>query len=146
MHVRGKERTNSFSLSVHAISPRFWRKNGDVQNPSCWNSVWSFNSRFGEPCKILVLVHCLIKSRVNTLHLPGRFRVLHAPFCWQALWRCWSFSRRTWHLPTLAKVPILCLMTIGLLCLIANLPDLNPIENVWGIVKRKMRHDGIKGR
>ena len=51
-----------------------------------------------------------------------------------------SFSNRNSHLPTLPKVPIAGLMTIALLDWPEKSPDLNPIENVWGIVKRKMRN------
>ncbi|KAI4811946.1 hypothetical protein KUCAC02_014807 [Chaenocephalus aceratus] len=44
----------------------------------------------------------------------------------------------TWHLPTLPTVP--CLMTMDLLCLIiANSSELNSIENMWDIVKKKTR-------
>ncbi|KAJ7324971.1 hypothetical protein JRQ81_017991, partial [Phrynocephalus forsythii] len=52
-----------------------------------------------------------------------------------------SFFSRTWHLPTLPKVPKPGSMTMGFTVLdwLANLPDLNPIENLWGIAKSKMR-------
>ncbi len=52
-----------------------------------------------------------------------------------------SFSSRTWHLPTLPNVPKAGSMTMGVTVLDwpANSPDLKPIENLWGIVKRKMR-------
>ncbi len=52
------------------------------------------------------------------------------------------FSSRTWHLPTLPKVPKAHSdydMNMKKLDWPANSPDLNPIENLWGIVKRKMR-------
>ena len=47
-----------------------------------------------------------------------------------------SISNRTWHLQTVPTwfkehgIPVLNWP--------ANSPDLNPIENLWGIVKRKM--------
>lgn len=45
--------------------------------------------------------------------LPGDFRAHRASFCPPAIW-------------TLLKVPI---------------PDLNPTENLWGIIKRKEEED-----
>ncbi len=42
-----------------------------------------------------------------------------------------SFSSRTWHLPTLPKVPKAGTMTMVLLCLIGQqTPNLNPIEYI----------------
>ncbi len=47
------------------------------------------------------------------------------------------FSSRTWHLPTLPKVPKAGSMTKVLLCLIGQQTRLTTL---WGIVKRKMRY------
>ncbi len=56
-----------------------------------WSPVWSFHSQwwFGQPCHLLVLVHCVFWSPQSTQPSTGDFRALHASFCWQALWRCW---------------------------------------------------------
>ncbi len=72
-------------------------------------------------------------------HLPGHFRALHACFCWQALWRCW------FHFPAGLGTCTQCQRYQNLVqwpwCYCAWLasPDLKPIENIWRIVKRKMR-------
>ncbi len=111
-----------------------------------WSPVWTFHSQwwFGLPCHLLVLVHCILVHCIgpqSTQHLPGNFRALHASFCWQALWRCW------FHFPAGLGTCPHCQRYQKLVqwpwcyCawLASKLPDLNPIENLWGIVKRKMR-------
>ncbi len=59
-----------------------------------WSPVWSLHSRwwFGLPSHLLVL-WSIVFSEVYSQrsNLPGHFRVLHASFCWQALWRCWFY-------------------------------------------------------
>ncbi len=76
-------------------------------------------------CHVICWCWSTVLSEVHSQrsHLPGNFRVLHASFCWQALWRMEmliSFSSRTWHLPTLPKVPKAGSMTMVLLCLIGQ--------------------------
>ncbi len=112
--------------------------------PVAWSPVWSFHSHwwFWVPCHLLVLPTVFSEVHSQHSHLPGHFRVLHASFCWKNFMEMLiSFSSRTWHLPTLPKVPKAGSMTMVLLCLIGQqTTDLNPIYNLWVIVKRKMRH------
>ncbi len=108
-----------------------------------WSPVWSFHSQwwFGLPCHLLVLVHCVSEVHSQRSHLPGNFRALHASFCWQALWRCW------FHFPAGLGTCPHCQRHQKLVqwpwcyCawLASKLAWPEPIENLWGIVKRKMR-------
>ncbi len=79
-------------ISFGNQGPRVWRKIGEAQNPCCLKSsvkfpqsvmIWAAMSSAG------VGPLCFLMSTVKRSHLPGNFRVLHASFCWQALWRCW---------------------------------------------------------
>ncbi len=88
-----------------------------------WSPVWSFHSQwwFGLPCHLLVLVHCVFWVHSQRSHLPGNFRALP----WFLLLTSFmemmiSFSSRTWHMPTLPKVPKAGSMTMVLLCLIGQ--------------------------
>ncbi len=105
-----------------------------------WSPVWSFHSqwRFGLRCYLLVLVHCVSEVHSQRSHLPGNFRALHASFCWQALWEMLiSFSSRTWHLPTLPKVPKAGSMAMVLLCLIGQQTRLTWTPwRIYGVLSR----------
>ncbi len=109
-----------------------------------WSPVWSFHSQwwFGLPCHLLVLVHCVFWSPQSTqpstrkflehFMLPSADKLYgDADFIFQQDLAPAHTAKGTksWfndHGVTVLDWP-------------ANSPDLNPIENLWGIVKRKMR-------
>ncbi len=88
-----------------------------------WSPVWSFHSLwwFGLPCDLLVLVHCVFWVHSQRSHLPGNFRALPCFLLLTSFMEMLiSFSSRTWHLPTLPKVPKAGSMSMVLLCLIGQ--------------------------
>ncbi len=109
-----------------------------------WSPVWSFHSQwwFGLPCHLLVLVHCVFWSPQSTqpstreilehFMLPSADKLYgDADFIFQQDLAPAHTAKGTksWfndHGVTVLDWP-------------ANSPDLNPIENLWCIVKRKMR-------
>ncbi len=100
-----------------------------------WSPVWSFHSQwwFGLPCHLLVLVHCAIYQDIlEHFMLPSADKLYgDADFIFQQDLAPAHTAKGTksWfndHGVTVLHWP-------------ANSPDLNPIENLWGIVKRKMR-------
>ncbi len=135
---------SKFCISVGNQGPRVWRKSGEAQNPCCLKSsvkfpqsvmIWAAMSSAG------VALLCFLKSTVNAaiyqeilehFMLPSADKLYgDADFVFQQDLAPAHTAKGTksWfndHGVTVLDWP-------------ANSPDLNSIENLWGIVKRKMR-------
>ncbi len=136
---------SKYYISFGNQGPIVWRKRGEAQNPCCLKSRVKF------PQSVLILADmssagvgqlCFLKSTVNAaiyqeilehFMLPSGDKLYgDADFIFQQDLAPAHTAKGTksWfndHGVTVLDWP-------------ANLPDLNPIENLWGIVKRKMRH------
>ncbi len=135
---------SKFCISFGNQGPRVWRKSGEAQNPCCLKSsvkfpqsvmIWAAMSSAG------VGPLCFLKSTVKAaiyqeilehFMLPSADKLYgDADFIFQQDLAPAHTAKGTksWfsdHGVTVLDWP-------------ANSPDLNPIENLWGIVKRKMR-------
>ncbi len=135
---------SKFCISFGNQGPRVWRKSGEAQIPCCLKSsvkfpqsvmIWAAMSSAG------VGPLCFLKSTVNAaiyqeilehFMLPSADKLYgDADFIFQQDLAPAHTAKGTksWfndHGVTVLDWP-------------ANSPDLNPIENLWGIVKRKMR-------
>ncbi len=135
---------SKFCISFGNQGPRVWRKSGEAQNPCCLKSsvkfpqsvmIWAVMSSAG------VGPLCFLKSTVKAaiyqeilehFMLPSADKLYgDAEFIFQQDLAPAHTAKGTksWfndHGVTVLDWP-------------ANSADLNPIENLWGIVKRKMR-------
>ncbi len=136
---------SKFCISFGNQGPRVWRKRGEAQN-CCLRSSVKFPQSvmvWGAMSSAGVGPLCFLRSKVNTAVIYQEFlEHFMLPAADQTLWRC------RFHFPTGLGTCTQCQSYqylvkdhgIPVLNWPANSPDLNPIENLWGIVKRKMRY------
>ncbi len=89
-------------------------------------------------CHVICWCGSTVFSEVHSQrsHLPGIIRALHASFCWQDLWRCWHFPSGFGTCPQCQWYQKLVHWPW---CYCAWLSSKLTIENLWGIVKRKIQ-------
>ncbi len=116
---------SKFCISFGNQGPRVWRKSGEAHIPCCLKSsvkflqsvmIWAAMSSAG------VGPLCFLKSTVNAPIYQEILEHFMLP-SWKEtsfMEMLISFSSRTWHLPTLPKVPKAGSMTMVLLCLIGQ--------------------------
>ncbi len=135
---------SKFCISFGNQGPRVWRKSGEAQNPCCLKSsvkfpqsvmIWATMSSAG------VGPLCFLKSTVNAAIYQEILEHFMLPSADKLYGDAdFIFQQDLAHAHT-AKGTKSWLNDhgVGVLDWPANSPDLNPIENLSGIVKRKMR-------
>ncbi len=136
---------STFCISFGNQGPRVWRKRGEAQNPCCLRSSVKFPQSvmvWGAMSSADVGPLCFLRSKVNTAVYQEVIEHFMLPavdqlygdadlIFQQDLAPAYSAkATRTWFKDH--GIPVLNWP--------ANSPDLNPIENLWAIVKRKMRY------
>ncbi len=135
---------SKFCISFGNQGPRVWRKSGEAQNPCCLKSsvkfpqsmmIWAAMSSAG------VGPLCFLKSTVNAAIYQEILEHFMLPSA-DKLYGDTDFIFQQDLAPAhTAKGTKSWFNDHGVTVLAwpANSPGLNPIENLWGIVKRKMR-------
>uniref|UniRef100_A0A9J7XKQ0 Tc1-like transposase DDE domain-containing protein n=1 Tax=Cyprinus carpio carpio TaxID=630221 RepID=A0A9J7XKQ0_CYPCA len=136
---------SKFCISFGNQGPRVWRKGGEAHSPSCLKSsvkfpqsvmIWSAMSSAG------VGPLCFLKTKVTApiyQEILEHFMLLSADQLFEDADFIFQQDLTPAHSAKYTK-SWLNDHGVGVLDWPANSPDLNPRENLWGIVKRKMRN------
>ncbi len=136
---------SKFCISFGNQGPRVWRKSGEAQNPCCFKSsvkfpqsvmIWAAMSSAG------VGPLCFLKSTVNAAIYQEILEDFMLPSADKLYGDADLIFQQDLAPAHTAKGTKIWFNDHGVTVLDwpANSPDLNPIENLSGIVKRKMRH------
>ncbi len=136
---------SKFCISFGNQGPRVWRKRGEAQNPRCLRSSVKFPQSvmvWGAMSSAGVGPLCFLRSKVNTAVYQEVLEHFMLPAADQLYGDADFIFQQDLAPAHSAKATSTWFKDHGIPVLNwpANSPDLNPIENLWGIVKRKMRY------
>ncbi len=138
-------KTWNLKLETWNQGPRVWRKRGEAQNPRCLRSSVKFPQSvmvWGAMSSAGVGPLCFLRSKVNTAVYQEVLEHFMLPAADQLYGDADFIFQQDLAPAHSAKATSTWFKGHGIPVLNwpANSPDLNPIENLWGIVKRKMRY------
>ncbi len=134
----------SFFIPFGNQGPRVWRKGGEAHSPSCMKSSVKFPQSvmiWGAMSSAGVGPLCFLKTNVTAPVYQEILEHFMLPSADQ-LFKDADFIFQQDLAPAHTAKSTKSWLNdhgVGVLDWPANSPDLNPIENLWGIVKRKMR-------
>ncbi len=136
---------SKFCISFGNQGPRVWRKGGEAHSPSCMKSSVKFPQSvmiWGAMSSAGVGPLCFLKTNVTAPVYQEILEHFMLPSADQ-LFKDADFIFQQDLAPAHTAKSTKSWLNdhgVGVLDWPANSPDLNPIENLWGIVKRKMRN------
>ncbi len=136
---------SKFCISFGNQGPRVWRKGGEAHSPSCLKSSVKFPQSvmiWGAMSSAGVGPLCFLKTNVTAPVYQEMLEHFMLPSADQ-LFKDADFIFQQDSVPAHTAKSTKSWLNdhgVGVLDWPANSPDLNPIENLWGNVKRKMRN------